>query len=416
VNLLVSTRIALRALGANKLRASLTMLGMIIGVGAVIAMVAIGNGAQAAITAQIEGMGTNLLTITPGARQQAGVRQQAGADPTLTLEDAQAIAAEPGLPVAYVSPEASGFGQIIARGQNTNTRIQGVTADYEMVHNAHAGSGSFISTQDVDANSSVIVLGTNVAQTLFADADPIGQTVKVSMGQVGSNYRVVGVMESKGGSGFGNLDDQAFVPLTTLQRRLAGQRNSRGARNVNSIAVSVSSESQTKAATAAIGDLLRLRHKTAQDDFTIISQEDILATAGQITGVMTLLLGSIAGISLVVGGIGIMNIMLVSVTERTREIGIRKAVGARRSDILTQFLVESVVVSVVGGGIGLALGFGLSQLVAGVDLGGMKLTPVVTPEAVMLAVGVSAAIGVFFGAYPAWRAARLHPIEALRYE
>ena len=417
MNLLVSTRIALRALGANKLRASLTMLGMIIGVGAVIAMVAIGNGAQAAITEQIEGMGTNLLMIQPGARQQSGVAQQAGSIPTLTYEDAEAIAAATDLPVARVSPEASGFGQIVARGLNTNTRIQGVTEQYEGVHNSHPAYGSFISRSDVDASSAVVVLGANVAATLFPDVDPIGQTVKISMGQIGANYRVIGVMESKGGSAFGNLDDQAFIPLTTLQRRLAGQRNARGLRNINMISVEVSSPDQMQAATAAIGDLLRERHKVSEDDFTIISQEDILATAGQITGVMTLLLGSIAGISLVVGGIGIMNIMLVSVTERTREIGIRKAVGARRSDILTQFLVESVAVSVVGGSIGLALGFGLSQLVAGVDLGGgTKLTPVVTLDAVMMAVGVSAAIGIFFGAYPAWRAARLHPIEALRYE
>jgi putative ABC transport system permease protein len=416
VNLFISARIAMRALGANKLRAGLTMLGMIIGVGAVIAMVAIGNGAQAAITAQIQGMGTNLLSISPGVRQQGGVAQQAGAIPTLTYEDALALADDPSLPISKVSAEASNFGQIIVKNLNTNTRLQGVTDQYEDVHNAHAASGSFITKQDVDASSAVVVLGANVAQTLFPDTDPIGQTVKIATDRVGANYRVVGVMETKGGSAFGNLDDQAFIPLTTLQRRLAGQRNARGARNVSSISVEVTSADQMTAATAAIGDVLRQRHKVTQDDFTIISQADILKTANQITGVMTLLLGSIAGISLVVGGLGIMNIMLVSVTERTREIGIRKAVGARSRDILSQFLVESVAVSLVGGGIGLALGFGLSQLVAGVDLGGMKLTPVVTPDAILMAVGVSASIGIFFGIYPAYRASKLNPIDALRYE
>ena len=418
MNVLVSVRIALRALSANKLRAALTMLGMIIGVGAVIAMVSIGKGAQLAVTAQIQSMGTNLLFIRPGAQREGGVASQQGSRPTLTYDDAIAIAEASDLPVALVAPEFTTFAQILSRGSNVNTRVTGTTPEYEDVRNFHVATGEFVSRQSLDARSLVAVLGANVVANLFGDEDPVGQTIKVSVqGRPGVNFRVIGVMESKGGSGFGSQDDQIIVPITTMQQRLLAQRTARGAPNVSTVNVQVTREELMDEAAARIGDLLRQRHRVSEDDFTIQSQADFLKLAGQVTGIMTLLLGSIAGISLVVGGIGIMNIMLVSVTERTREIGIRKAVGARRRDILMQFLIEAVVVSVVGGGVGIVLGFGLSQLVSGIDVGGgSKLTAVVTADAVLLAVGVSAAIGVFFGIYPAVRAARLSPIDALRYE
>ena len=415
MNLLVSVRIALRALGANKLRAGLTMLGMIIGVGAVIAMVSIGKGAQIAVTSQIQSMGTNLLFIRPGAAQQGGVFAQQGTRPTLTYDDAVAIAEASDLPVAQVAPEQSTFGQILARGANTNTRITGTTPEFQEVRNFRVAGGEFIGRQHLEARSLVAVLGATVAQNLFGGEDPVGQTIKVSIqGRTGVNFRVVGVMEAKGGSGFGSQDDQIFVPITTMQQRLLAQRTASGAPNVSTINVQVTREELMEEAAARIGDLLRQRHRVSEDDFTIQSQADFLQLAGQVTGIMTLLLGSIAGISLVVGGIGIMNIMLVSVTERTREIGIRKAVGARRRDILMQFLVEAVVVSVVGGGVGILLGMGLSQIISGIDLGGSKLQAAVTPDAIFLAVGVSAVIGVFFGIYPAVRAARLNPIDARR--
>jgi len=418
MNILVSLQIALRALGANKLRAGLTMLGMIIGVGAVIAMVAIGNGAQASITTQIQSMGTNLLFITPGAQQQGGVRTQQGTAPTLTYEDGIAIAQDPDIPIVGVAPEQTYFLQLKAGANNVNTRVVGTTPAYQDIRNFHAAQGSFITQQQIDARSRVLVLGANVASELFGDADPIGQTVKISAGsQAGINFQVIGVMETKGGTGFGSQDEQVFVPITTMQQRLMAQRNvSNAGHNVQVLDVQVSSQDKMDEAIAKIGDLLRQRHRVSEDDFTIQSQTDILNTAGQITGIMTLLLGAIAGISLVVGGIGIMNIMLVSVTERTREIGLRKAVGAKRRDILMQFIIESLVVSILGGGIGILLGSGLARIVSGINLGGSTLPALVTVDAVLLAVGVSAAIGVFFGIYPAFRAARLNPIDALRYE
>jgi putative ABC transport system permease protein len=256
-----------------------------------------------------------------------------------------------------------------------------------------------------------------VAPNLFGEEDPIGQTIKVSVqGRPGVNFRVVGVLQSKGGTGFGSQDDMIVIPITTMQQRILAQRTAQGSQNVGTINVQVTAENQIEAATSAIGDLLRERHRVSEDDFTIQSQADTLAMASQVTGVMTLLLGAIAGISLVVGGIGIMNIMLVSVTERTREIGIRKAVGARKSDILVQFLIEAIVVSLIGGAIGLLAGTGGSFLISNLNITGSQLKTLVSGQSIVLALGVSAAIGIFFGIYPASRAARLNPIEALRYE
>ncbi len=420
MNVTESLRVALGSLVANKMRSALTMLGMIIGVGAVIALMSVGQGAQASVTKQIRSMGTNLLFVTPGASREGGVRQAAGSAPTLTYEDAVALAegADAIPEVAAAAPEMGTFAQVIAGSNNVNTRVTGVTPEYEDVRNFHTAEGSFITKQQVDGGSSVAVLGSTVAANLFPDGDALDQQINIGFGNRRLRVRVVGILESKGSQAMGNQDDLIFVPLTTLQRRVFAQRTVRGGHNVSTINIQLVSEDPQvmSAAVEKIGNLLRQRHKVFEDDFTIRSQEDMLATANQITGVMTMLLGSIAGISLVVGGIGIMNIMLVSVTERTREIGIRKAVGAKRRDILVQFLVESVVVSVLGGAIGILIGTGLSRLIGSLDLGGQKMETVVSPDAILLAFGVSSAIGIFFGIYPATRAARLNPIEALRYE
>jgi len=410
--------VALRALGANKLRAALTMLGMIIGVGAVIALMSIGQGVQASVTSQIKGLGSNLLFVTPGATTSGGVRAQAGTAPTLTSEDAEAIVDSGQVPQALaVAPEAGNFGQVVANGQNTFTRLNGVSPDFLGVRNFTIAEGEFFSPEQLSSRSLVAVLGATSRQNLFVESDAIGQTVRVN----NVNLRVIGVMASKGAQAQGNQDDVIYVPLSTMQTRLNRSRTARGGQTVQTINVQLADDQdETRvAAVQNIGELLRERHRVAEDDFTIRSQDDLLQTANQITGFITIFLGSVAGISLLVGGIGIMNIMLVSVTERTREIGIRKAIGARRSDILTQFLIEATVVSVVGGAIGILIGAGGSRLLNGLRLGGPGAQPiqtVVSPDAILLAFTVSALIGLFFGVYPAVKASRLNPIEALRYE
>ena len=405
--------VALRGLSANKMRSALTMLGMIIGVSAVIALMSVGKGAEASVTSRIQGMGTNLLFVRPGAAVQGGVASAAGTRPTLTYEDSQAIAEECSV-CASVAPEMTSFGQVTAGPTNLNTRVVGTTPDYEEVRNFHVQDGEFFDKQNLEARSLVAVLGSTVAANLYPDQSALGQSIRIN--QV--NFRVIGVMESKGSQGMGNQDDMILLPITTLQQRLSQQRTVQGGLSVGSIYVQVvdGSKATKDLAVEQIGNLLRERHKVFQDDFTVGSQEDLLATASEITGIMTILLGAIAGISLIVGGIGIMNIMLVSVTERTREIGIRKAIGAKRKDILSQFLIESALVSIVGGAAGILLGLGFAQILSHVSISGQTLSSVVTPDSVALAAGVSAAIGLFFGIYPATRAARLNPIEALRYE
>ncbi|HLH22189.1 MAG TPA: ABC transporter permease [Chloroflexota bacterium] len=411
-----SIRIAVRALAANRLRALLTMLGMIIGVSAVISLMSVGRGAQASVEERIQNLGTNLLFIRPGSSQQGGVRAGSGSAQTLSLEDAQAIAEQ--IPeVAAVESEVSGGGQLVANGQNWSSRVVGTTENYPDVRNFHPAEGEFFTRQQDQSRSAVAVLGSVTAQNLFGDSDPVGQSLRISVfGRPGVTFRIIGVMETKGGTGLGNQDDQVLVPLTAFETRLSPTRTVRGSYQVNTITVEVTDAKLMDQAQAEITALLMQRHRVAQPDFTIQSQNDFLNTAAQVTGVMTILLGAIAGISLVVGGIGIMNIMLVSVTERTREIGIRKAVGAKRRDILMQFLVEASVVSILGGLIGMGIGIGLARVLNGVQLNGQPLTTLVTPDAVLLAVTVSAAVGLFFGIYPASRAAALRPIEALRYE
>ena len=410
MNILESIRIALRSLSANKMRSSLTMLGIIIGVMSVIAMLSIGEGAQAAITAQIDSIGTNLLFIRPGSTQQGGVASAEGSAPTLTLEDAQALQ---GLPdIVGVSPESDSFGQVVYLGNNAVGRIIGVTPDYMNVMNADVADGNFVSQANVTARTSDVVLGSQIASELFNGAEPVGQTVRID----NQPFRVIGVMRSKGGTGFLNQDTQVFLPITTVMSRLSRGRF-RGGNLVSDITVKMDNVSAQTAVTQEISDVLRQRHHILfQDDFTIQSQQDILNTATQVTGILTIFLGGVAAISLIVGGIGIMNIMLVSVTERTREIGIRKAVGAHKRDILAQFLTEATILSLGGGIIGILLGMLIARLISGIQLGSSTLHTVVSPSSVVLAVLFSAGVGLFFGSYPASRAASLHPIDALRYE
>ncbi|MSQ26519.1 MAG: FtsX-like permease family protein [Dehalococcoidia bacterium] len=387
------------------------MLGIIIGVGAVIVLMSIGTGTQATVTSRISSLGSNLVFVRPGATQQGGVRTAAGSAISLTLEDAEALEGADG--VEAVAPETQSGGQIVAGNINVNNRVLGVTESYLDVRNYTMADGDFITQQNLDAKSLVAVLGANTANTLFPDRSPIGQSVRVTRTQ----FRVIGVLASKGGSGLGTEDDVVMVPITTAMARLSAQRNNSGGRSVGTVNVKAISDKDVPIVKESVAAILRERHRiTVDDDFTITSQEDTLATLNQVTGVFTAFLGSIAGISLLVGGIGIMNIMLVSVTERTREIGIRKAVGAKRNDILLQFLVEATVLSLFGGLTGILLGVGISRLVSGMNLNGQPLNTVVSPEVVILAVSVSAAVGLFFGIYPASRAASLHPIQALRYE
>ncbi len=414
MNLWQGALTALDSVLANKLRSLLTVLGIVIGVGAVIALVSIGRGAQAQITAQIQSIGTNLVFVRPGGFQgPGGANAGGGSAATLTQADGEALLSAPG--VAAVAPEVSGRGQVTYLGQNTNTSVVGVTPDYLAALNFQLADGEFVSEANVVARSSVVVLGSAVADTLFGGpGGVVGQSVRIS----GQPFRVIGVLASKGGTGFGNQDDRVLVPLTTAQTRLTGNNRFRGANVISVINVMVDSPNNVEPAIASITEILRERHGTYEgaDDFTVQNQQDILSTVTQVADTLTIFLGGIAGISLLVGGIGIMNIMLVSVTERTREIGIRKALGARGRDILYQFLIEAAALSLTGGVIGITLGWGVSQLIGQVRLGNSTITPVVGLDAVLLATGFSIAIGLFFGIYPASRAAALEPVEALRYE
>ena len=412
MNLLQNLLEAIESLNANKLRSMLTILGIVIGVAAVIAMLSIGRGAQASITAQIESIGTNLVYVSPGNFRQGGV-VSSGTSGTLTTDDAKALANLPG--VVNVAPEVNGRAQLAYQGQNTNTRLVGVTPNYQTMRSMTLADGAFITDANQVARSSVVVLGSSVANTLFGGVGGVvGQTVRMN----GQPYRVIGVLNSKGGTGFLNQDNQVFVPLTTAQTRLVGNERFRGANVVNTINVQAADAKSVTNVVSEITSVMRGRHRTAPgtDDFTVASQQDALSAATSVTDTLTIFLGGIAGISLLVGGIGIMNIMLTSVTERTREIGLRKAIGAQRRDILFQFLIESMVLSLLGGIIGVILGWGIAQMMGRVSLGGAAITPVVGLDSVLLATLFSMAVGLFFGIYPASRAASLQPVEALRYE
>lgn len=415
MNLLESIIMALRALSANRLRSSLTVLGMVIGVSAVIALMSVGRGAQASVTNIIQGLGSNLLFVAPGSVSQGAVSLAAGSANTLSLDDAKAIADPSNVPsVTLIAPVIQTSGQLVYGPINRRTSVMGVTPEYGEALSYVVENGDFISESQVTGRSRVVVLGSTVATNLFGEIDPIGESIKINR----IPFRVIGVLKSKGGSSFSNQDNVALVPLSTAYSALASRRTSRGEILIQSITVQVKNANDISQAKEEIKQLLRQRHNIVEntDDFTVMSQEDMLSTMNQVLGMFTIFLGSIAGISLLVGGIGIMNIMLVSVTERTREIGIRKAIGAKRRDILTQFMVEAAVLSLGGGGVGLAVGWLLSFAIGNIKIEGNSIPATVSPDIVILALSVSAAIGLFFGIWPATRAARLNPIEALRYE
>jgi putative ABC transport system permease protein len=399
-------RIAFKALGRNKMRTALTMLGMIIGVSAVITLVAMGNGAQVMIEDQIRGAGTNLITVNAGNASQGGVRGGSGTSSSLTVEDAEAIREEiPG--VQYLAAGLGMNSQVVAGNQNWFTRVQGTDVDLPLIRAWPTRMGSFFSAQDVAGAAKVAVLGKTVSDILFGEeADPVGQVIRIR----NQPFKVTGVMAPKGQGGMGpDMDDQVLAPYTTVMKKLMG------ATSIREITVSAASPTETSTVADAIAVLLRDRHEIApgqEDDFFVRTAEEIADIRTAALGTMTTLLAGIAGVSLVVGGIGIMNIMLVSVTERTREIGLRMAIGAKGRDVLMQFLVEAVALSLLGGGIGVALGFGLAEGMSR----WMSWPAKVPPNAVAMAFGFAAATGVFFGFYPAQKAARLDPIDALRFE
>jgi len=397
--------IALDGLKANKLRSLLTMLGMIIGVGAVIAMISIGLGVRDKVESSIAGLGSNLLIVSPGTGAAVGVRQAAGSNTTLSSQDAQAIAREVS-GVGLVAPSVTRQYQVVNGNQNWVTSVQGVTPEFLAVRSFTVQSGRFITVQDVDTRGRVAIVGSTVATNLFGEMSPVGQTIRINK----APFTIVGILESKGqSSGGSDQDDTVIIPLTTAQERLMGITH------VNLISVQADNKEIMDQVQEDITALLRIRHhlsSKAADDFTVRNLVSIMATAQEATGTITLLLGNIAGISLLVGGIGIMNIMLVSVTERTREIGIRKALGARYTNILLQFLVESVVIGVMGGMIGIGLGIGASYAISAL----VGWRTVISLASVCMAFGFSLTIGLVFGIYPARKAALMNPIDALRYE
>jgi len=399
---------ALESLSANKLRASLTILGIVIGVAAVIAMVSVGRGAQSTITASINGIGTNLVFVFRGGSQD--VRNPK----PITLGDAEAIADPFQAPsVVAVAPVIQDSGKVTFGRESTTTNITGVTPDYAQVRKYTLTEGEFISQEEMLGQSSVAVLGSDVADKLFGRQDGlVGETIRIES----QPFRVIGVLEPKGGSSFSNADNLVMVPFSTAQARLIHHNT---ADQVDLLLVEAISPKAVPSASDEVAQILRARHRTAigADDFTILTQQDFLRTASTITNVLTIFLGGVAAISLLVGGIGIMNIMLVSVTERTREIGLRKAVGAHKADILVQFLAESSVLSLIGGVIGIILGYTIAFAVGQIArANNADITPSIGIDIILIATLFSTAVGLFFGLYPANRAANLEPVEALRYE
>ena len=421
MKLLDSFRSALQSIVVNKLRSSLTMLGVIIGVAAVIAMVAVGNGASTQVQNTVLALGSNLVTVTPGAQTDTGLRGAGAQAQSLTLDDMKAVQDQLGPTIKAVEAEQNaGRWQVVVGTTNWNTSVVGVTEGYPTVRDWNLQSGEFFTEADLRVNAQVAILGSTTAENLFGEADPVGQTIQLRQAfGVGNararivNFKVVGLLEAKGSTFGFSRDDQILVPTTTAQRVLTGRTSV-----VNTIIVKAASSEEMANTTEDVRTVLLARHKIGDPlaaDFTVTNQNDTLAALGSITATFTILLAAIGGISLLVGGIGIMNIMLVSVNERTREIGIRKAVGARRRDILTQFLIEAVGLTGLGGVLGILLGWGITEVVKRIPQAAGLLV-IITPGTVIVAVGVSVAIGVIFGLYPAMRAARLHPIQALRYE
>ncbi|UOF92104.1 ABC transporter permease [Fodinisporobacter ferrooxydans] len=405
MNVFESLRVAFRSVKSNTLRSILTMLGIIIGVAAVIAMVAIGQGATASVSARIQGLGSNLLIVRPGQAVQGGIKMGAASLDTLTLNDANAIAKQSS--IAGVAPDISRPAQVVYGDQNYATSIEGTTADYPLVRSTNVQSGRFFNKFEVNGEANVAVLGTTVVQNLFGDANanPLGKVIEINQ----MPFTVIGVLESQGSQGVTNNDDRIIIPITTEMNRLFTINK------IRTIFVSAKSADLMNQAQFDIEAAMRAQHNLApgqDDDFMISSQAQILTTAQNVNSVMTTLLAGTAAISLIVGGIGIMNIMLVSVTERTREIGIRKAIGATRGVILTQFLIESVMLSVLGGIIGILLGVGLSLLLNHMGV----IATAITLSPILYAFFFSLLVGIVFGVYPARKAASLNPIDALRYE
>jgi putative ABC transport system permease protein len=409
---------ALESLNGNKMRSGLTVLGIVIGVAAVIAMLAVGNGAQASITGSISSIGTNLLFVFSGSADGPpggpGSGRSGNNDRPLTLTDAEAIADPFAAPsVELVAPAIQGNGTLTYAGENTTTSISGVTPAYATVRNMELAEGEFINEEHILGRMSVAVIGPETVTAIFGHADGVvGETIRIE----GQPFRIIGVTVAKGGGAFGSEDNAAYIPFTTAQARLI----KRGSLDeVDVIFIQATSAETVLQASDEVSNIIRQRHRTpiGVDDFTVFTQQDFLSTFETITGVLTIFLGGIAGISLLVGGIGIMNIMLVSVTERTREIGLRKALGARKRDILLQFLTESSLLSLIGGIIGIMFGWLIAFIVGKVATAtGNNFTPIVGTDAIILSTSFSAIIGLFFGIYPASRAANLEPVEALRYE
>jgi len=399
-------------LSTHKLRSFLTILGIVIGVASVIALMSVGRGATANILENIQSMGSDLITIRPGAFMFGGIR--GGSTQTLTIEDAEAIAQQ----VSYVDAAAPSYSsnlQLVVGGENMNSSVSGVTPQYWDVNNLEIVSGTFFFEQEYQRSAKVAVLGSNVAETLFGDNDPIGQRMR--MGSI--VVTVIGVLESEGG--FFGPDDTVYIPLTALQQTVSQPRTAQGGRVVSSVSLTVTDEDQTDQVIEEITSLLRDRHRLGpgvDDDFNIMAMQEIAEAMQETTQTLTILLGSIAAIALLVGGIGVMNIMLVSVLERTREIGIRKALGARERDIWLQFLIEAIFLTFVGGIIGVVVGWVVSHFIPTItsQMGLGQMTTLVSADIVILAVSVSVGIGLFFGFYPAWNASRLNPIDALRSE
>ncbi|MES2467103.1 MAG: ABC transporter permease [Verrucomicrobiota bacterium] len=402
---LLTAMIALRALRRNKLRSILTALGIIIGVASVVAMVAVGNGARNKIQGEVSALGQNLLLVFAGNKRSAGVNSGLGSAASITLEDAEAVKNEV-RDIVAMSPEVWTNAQAIASGRNWSTTISGVAPDYLGVRDWPVSAGAMFTDREVRSAAKVAVIGSKTANELFGAINAIGQTVRIN----NIPFVITGQLSSKGaGLGNNNQDDRIVLPYTTVMKRLTGEKS------VKLLNIRINDASRMETAQQQITALLRQRHRTPVgegNDFNILNQKEIADKVANISGIITMMLGAIAGMSLLVGGIGIMNIMLVSVTERTREIGIRMAVGAQGSDILLQFLIEAITLSLLGGGLGVLAGFGIARGIGNVA----DFQPVVTAGSVILAFSVSFAIGVFFGFYPARKAARLDPIDALRYE
>jgi putative ABC transport system permease protein len=420
MNLMASLQVALRSLASNKMRSGLTMLGIIIGISAVIILVSVGQGVQTMVVEQMQDMGSNIMFVMPGQLEQSNASMRtnflrSANISTLTLGDVQAIANRANVPdVVAVAPEFVGTGTAVYSGKNTNTTISGVTPGYTEVRGFYPILGRFIEENDLRTEARVAVLGQTALEELFAvGVNPIGQVLKINR----VPFRIVGVMERKGGTAFSDEDDMILIPLTTAQSRLFGGRQVSGEYTVSVIYAQATSESRMETAREQIRNVLRRRHgliySTDKDDFTVLTQADVASVLGSLSAVLTAFLGLIAAVSLLVGGIGIMNIMLVSVTERTREIGIRKAVGAKRRHILIQFLIEAMVLSLIGGLVGIVIGVS-GTVIASQTMEDLRTH--ISLATIGWATGFSIVVGLFFGIYPAVRASRLHPIEALRYE